>query len=151
MGPLGTGGASTLLASSAAPSWAGRLARDARSARGLFRGAFGGWGGWRRSRGSRVWLVPPSCATTSAVEPMEAQVSHILLTSTTAALQGELAFARVMARFTGANRAGRLVDNVTSVLDEARKWWKDLDDGIPLIRTGPEVTVDGERVSTLLR
>lgn len=82
---------------------------------------------------------------------MEAQVSHILLTSTTAALQGELAFARVMARFTGANRAARLVENVTSVLDEARKWWKDLEGGIPLIRTGPELTADGKRVTTLLR
>lgn len=84
------------------------------------------------------------------MDPADTQLSHAILNPATAALQGELAYARAMARFTKSEKALRLVHDVTSLLEETRTWWKDLSEGIPLARKGPELTADGRRICTLL-
>jgi hypothetical protein len=88
-----------------------------------------------------------------AVNPRDTQLSHAILNPTTAALQGELAFARAMARFTRSDQALDLLDDVKAMLEQVRGWWKDLAGGIPLVRAAepvPELTGDGKRVLELL-
>jgi hypothetical protein len=84
------------------------------------------------------------------VDSTETQLSHAILNPATAALQGEVAYTRALARLTRSEKALHLLEQSKAVFEKTRTWWSEIAQGIPLVRKGPELTGDGRQVCEIL-